>query len=312
MKNTIFRKVSIERLSSPEQLDQMITVTDPRGWIVLLTVLFMLMAFGIWAFFGSIKTSVDGRGILLKSGGVRNIIHYASGQLYDIKVAPGDMVREGEVIARIDRGEIVDEILQLKKDLELIDSVTDQEGYRKLEESIKELQSKLEAETNIVSQYSGRVLEVRLNKWDMLQAGEPLISIEPMGDGIKDLEGLFYISAKEGNKLGPGMEVFLSPSSVKKEDYGYMIGKVVTVSDYPVTHQNMVKTLGSDELAEVFSQSGPVVEVHVDIISNSSTISGYQWTNSMGPAMKINSGTLCEGRITLSSQRPISMILPVE
>jgi HlyD family secretion protein len=133
-----------------------------------------------------------------------------------------------------------------------------------------------------------------------------------MGEGIKDLQGLFYIPAKEGNRMNPGMEVFLSPASVKKEDYGYMMGRVVSVSDYPVTYQNMVKALGSEELAKDFSQSGPVVEVYVDVISNSDTVSGYQWTNSVGPAMKINSGTLCDGRIVVSNQKPISMVLPVD
>lgn len=312
MKNSIFRKVSLERLSSPEQLDQMITITDPRGWIVLITIIFMLIGFAVWSVCGSIKSSVDGKGILLRSGGVRNITHNITGQIYDIRVVPGDMVRKGEVIARIDRSETVSEILQLKRKLEITDPSSNQEDYLSIKDKIAELQVKLEAESNIISQYFGRVLEVRFNRWDILQAGESFISIEPMGDDIKELEGVLYVSAEEGNKLSPGMEVFLSLAPVKKEDYGYMLGKVVSVSDYPVTRQNMVKTLGSDELTEVFSQSGPVVEVYVDIISNSNTVSGYQWTNSMGPAMKINSGTLCEAKIIISSKKPISLLLPVQ
>ena len=31
----IFRKVALERLSSPEQLDQLLQVTDPKGWMAL-------------------------------------------------------------------------------------------------------------------------------------------------------------------------------------------------------------------------------------------------------------------------------------
>ena len=31
----IFRKVALERLSSPEQLDQLMQVTSPKGWLAL-------------------------------------------------------------------------------------------------------------------------------------------------------------------------------------------------------------------------------------------------------------------------------------
>ena len=34
--NGIFRKVSLDRLSSPEKLDQLLPVTDRKGWLALL------------------------------------------------------------------------------------------------------------------------------------------------------------------------------------------------------------------------------------------------------------------------------------
>ena len=47
--SNIFRKVSLERLASPEQLDQLMRVTDARGWVALAGLgLILLTAVGWW------------------------------------------------------------------------------------------------------------------------------------------------------------------------------------------------------------------------------------------------------------------------
>ena len=38
MNEVLFRKVSLDRLSSPEQLDQLLRVTDPKSWLGLFAV----------------------------------------------------------------------------------------------------------------------------------------------------------------------------------------------------------------------------------------------------------------------------------
>lgn len=317
MQNSLFRKVALERLSSPEQLDRMMTVTSLKGWIALAAAIFLISTFIVWSFLGTISTRVVGQGILLKSMGVYNISHSADGRIYDIKVVPGDMVKKGEIIARIDRDDIAGQINDLKHQLDMLNkeqSPASEQGNRDKEsilENIQKLQYKLEAESCIISPYSGRVLEIKINKWDAVSPGIPIMSIEPTGSGIKELEGFLFVPAQEGDKIMPGMEVFLAPASVKKEDFGYMLGRVVAVSDYPVTYQGMVNTLGSKEIADIFSRSGPMVQVSVDIITARETPSGYKWANSKGPSMKINSGTLFTGQVAVSKQKPVKMIFPI-
>ena len=73
MKNSIFREVSLERLSSPEQLDQMMSVTSPRAWFALIGISAILLTAILWGIFGSIPYKTNGEGILIKSEGVYNI-----------------------------------------------------------------------------------------------------------------------------------------------------------------------------------------------------------------------------------------------
>lgn len=53
----IFRESSIERVTSPEQLNEYIRVAKPSVWIVLSAVVVLLAGAMVWAVFGTIETS---------------------------------------------------------------------------------------------------------------------------------------------------------------------------------------------------------------------------------------------------------------
>ncbi len=61
----LFRKSSIERLSSPEQLDRAIVVTSPMSWSVLAGIAIIIVCFSIWAFCGTMPTTLTAKGIIL-------------------------------------------------------------------------------------------------------------------------------------------------------------------------------------------------------------------------------------------------------
>ena len=54
-KNTIFRKKSIDRVSSPESLNDYIRVTSPSVWIVLIAILVLLTGLLMWSIFGRLE-----------------------------------------------------------------------------------------------------------------------------------------------------------------------------------------------------------------------------------------------------------------
>ena len=432
MKQDLFRKVSLDKLSSPEQLDKLITVTTPKAWLSLLAIGFILVAAVIWGIFGSIPTKINGQGILIKGGGIFNVVHSDTGQVTDIRVAAGDRVRAGDVVARIDQPELIikindektrleqlknlknhngsegenlpaelyefsdslnqarsylaiqeaefqgnikkagisleqartrennqrdrvekltqllnagavsrDEYLQAEKDLELcqldvrdatvaLEQLTasysaniekDRNSLSLLEgelstmitdstEKIKRLQDQIDSSSSIVSQISGRVLEVKVNRGDVVQPGKSLVSLEREGKTVM-LEVVMYVPAEDGKKIVPGMEAQVSPTTVKKEEHGYMLGKVVSVSEYPSTMQGMMLVLGNEQLAARLAGQGAPLEVRINVIADEATVSGYKWSSSQGPPLKINSGTLCTGSVTVSEERPISMVIPI-
>ncbi len=53
--NNIFREKSIERVSSPEALNDYIRVTTPSVWIVLAATVLLLVGMLAWSIFGTVE-----------------------------------------------------------------------------------------------------------------------------------------------------------------------------------------------------------------------------------------------------------------
>jgi HlyD family secretion protein len=96
-----FRKKSLEKLSSPEQLDTMIQITNRSGWIALLTVGFCLVVALAWGIYGRIPTKLSGVGILENPKGLLAVKAASSGQLDDIQITLMQRVVKGDLLAVI-------------------------------------------------------------------------------------------------------------------------------------------------------------------------------------------------------------------
>ena len=63
MDNSLFRKSSLERISSAEQLNEYVKITNPRLWFILSGFFALLIAVAIWAFTGTIPETVKYTGV---------------------------------------------------------------------------------------------------------------------------------------------------------------------------------------------------------------------------------------------------------
>ena len=62
-KKSIFRKKSLDRVTSPESLNDYIRVTSPSVWIVLIAILVLLAGLLAWSIFGRLEVK-DANGII--------------------------------------------------------------------------------------------------------------------------------------------------------------------------------------------------------------------------------------------------------
>mgnify|MGYP000941344485 CR=1 FL=1 len=311
MEQNIFRNTALRQLSSPDQLDQLIRITSPRAWLALLAVGLLVASAVTWGFMGIISTKGAGQGILLNNGGVYTLESHITGPVTDVRFAAGDAVNKGDVIARIDRPELVEEIHELLGEIqELRDGQqTDSDEYRQADASLKRLRARLDYESRIVSPISGRILKMNIHKGTMVQQGTSLAALEQDGGTVR-LEAVLYLPASLGGELHPGMEAQVSPVNISREKYGYMLGRVISVAKYPETAQSLLQTLGNENLAAMLSGRDASLQVRVELIVDSTTASGYKWSSPAGPPISISSGALVQGEIVIRRERPIERVIP--
>jgi HlyD family secretion protein len=162
--------------------------------------------------------------------------------------------------------------------------------------------------SEVLSPIAGRVLEIKTSTGSVLAVGTPVVLIED--EGTK-LEAVVYIPADQGKSVKPGFQVRLAPSTVKREEFGTMIGTVSNVSEFPVTPQGMTAVLHNDQLVKLFSKDGAPYAVSVSLDQDASTPSGYRWAVGKGPQVHLTSGTLAQADITTRSRRPLDLVVPL-
>ncbi len=372
MASNLFRKKALERLSSPERLDELMQVTSPAGWLALAGLGFAILAAIVWGIVGSIAVKVDGKGILMRGGSVFEVTATLAGHVLAVEVEPGQMVRSGDVVLRLEQPELRVRYENTKEELAAISGHGAEqavaqaqllaryqtraaelrkkiESQRKLverglltgsqllqtqaeltatEESIanlrassagrsvqieqvrarlKELEAQ-QAQLIVKSPYNGRVLEVTTNVGDVVQPGARLVTLE---DPSQPLKAVLFVPAAEGKKIAPGMPANVSPSTVRPEEFGYIVGKVEELSEFPLTPEALKRILRNEQLAQELAGRATPIRVTVELMPQPEAPSGFRWTSGKGPPLKVFPGTLCQGSVVVETKRPIAYIIPL-
>ncbi len=325
MGEELFRKSALDKLASPERLDELMEVTPGKGKVALLTFGAMAVGLVVWSIFGNIPERVDGSGILVRGGGNRQLTAGGDGTLTSLKITLNDSVKDGQIVGQISQIGSSEEIKtakqgfdQAQRDYEMskvedeatiagiratINSVESEkrrtqellqkarENLARLRESFSQglvtrptvdqadrdvagLQAQLTGKDSqiasqnaqirsvgqrirakeeavakarrelervsvttsslarLTSTVEGKVIELRKRAGDFVRTGEVVAVIEPPSSAI---EPVVYIDSANGKRVKPGMEVQVSPSTVRREEYGFMKGEIQVVGDYAVT-----------------------------------------------------------------------------
>ena len=405
---SLFRQAALDQLSSPDELDRALRVTSPRAWLALTALASLVSMALVWSVVGAIPTQVTGEGILLRAGGVSQIVSTAAGRLTGFTVTAGDLVTPGQLLGNVAQPDLLVELENARAELtaarlvqaalaqfQAVDAqqqttlfqsqrdeatrtiaeageqarwlaerlkveetllaqrllledklfetrrsaLTEQARQETARTKLKEitlaegtwrnratqdmttarlkteeaerkvggLAKRVQAASAIVSTTAGRVVEVIVADGQLVAAGESVLSFEPV---TGPLEALIYLPAADGKKVQPGMAVRLAPVTVKPEEFGYITGRVRTVSSFPATAKGMKRVLQNDGLVTTLSAKGSPFEVFVTLTPDSATVSGYRWTSGAGPAVGLFSGTMATALVTQRTQRPIELVLP--
>jgi HlyD family secretion protein len=163
------------------------------------------------------------------------------------------------------------------------------------------------ASTEVRTTVAGRVIELLKRQGERVKNGDVVAVIEPPGS---EFEAVVYVSSDVGKRIKEKMPTQISPSGVKREEFGYMKGTIARVADYAATQEAAVSAVGNPELVKKFLGGGPKFELRVAPTADPNTPSGFAWSSSKGPPLRITSGTEVTLAIIVDSHPPIQEVLP--
>ncbi|WP_081608930.1 NHLP bacteriocin system secretion protein [Paramagnetospirillum caucaseum] len=414
---SIFRQVALERLSTPEQLDQVMRVTSPLSWLMAGSVAVLIVTALIWSLVATIPVKVSAQGILISPGGVLTVSSEHGGRITELLVRSGQRVSVGQLVARLEQPDVRQDLdtakaelgelhrqrqqiiefqgrdnkvqiallAQKKKDIQetlrhlgdrihwlsererneaglLAKQYIDRNRYinTKIElnsavearskaanelkqverdettlsigkerelldkemligaasRKIEALEERLARQSTVISPYSGDIVEFKVNQGEVVDKGKALFSLLPARSESAaqakggDLIAVVYVNPNDGKKVRPGMPVQVAPSTVKREEYGFIMGHVKAVAEIPSTSEGMMRILKNQQLVTSLSGGGAPFEVVVELERDPATPTGFKWSSSRGPEAEINTSTLADSTITVRSIHLISLAIP--
>jgi HlyD family secretion protein len=179
-----------------------------------------------------------------------------------------------------------------------------------LKRNIAQLKQRLAGISDIKSDRTGKILELNVNSGQIIAPGSRIGTIQIEEPSAK-LLAVTYLPVSEGKKVQKGMKLQITPTTVKREQYGGIIGTIKNVSDFPTTKEAAINLVGNPDIVNSLVTSEAQIEITAELQPNKNTPSGYQWSSSNGPQLQMTSGTTTSVRVTIDEQAPITFALPI-
>ena len=183
---------------------------------------------------------------------------------------------------------------------------------QEVKREISKLELQLSTNSKIVSKQNGQILEITVAPSQVVNAGTRIGNINEE-IASSQLVGITFFSIADGKKIQPGMTLQITPQTVKRERFGGILGNVTAVSSFPITKESAVSVVGNAEVMEglISQKSDGLIQVSANLMTDPSTVSGYRWSSSRGPAIKISPGTTTVVRVKVEDRVPITYIFPI-
>ena len=242
-------------LRSPDQIRSTLKVTALPTYLLACTALLLIGAFFVWGFLGSVSDKVYYSGVVFPSEGTTDVSLPNRGMVRTLFVRSGDHVSQGQTIALIS-----------------------------VEDSYSILTSTVE----------GTVISTKVDN-EPFEAFEPIISVVSGNESQTQRSMLIaYIDNAGQRDLREGMMAQVWPEDEKRDEIGYVKGKVVRIDRYPVAADEVRQTLKSEEMARRLLESGEMMyQVNIELLPAPDDPSRYDWSFGVPDNVSMNVGTYC-------------------
>jgi len=274
MGNDVSKERREDSLQSPEQISDHLRVTYVPAYLLATAVTVLLLAFIVWGVLGTVSDKVYYSGVVFPAQGTTDIMLPNQGIVRSMMVRDGDSVRLGQTVALV--------------------SIGDSHSF-------------------LTSTVSGLVVSTKADN-EPFEAFEPIVSVvgsDYYGQPQRALL-LAYADNEAQRDLRVGMEAQVWPADEKRDEIGYVRGRIRQVVRYPANVAKVRQILKSDVLAKQLLEqddgehrsSDAVYEVLIDLQRSPTDSTCYDWSFGVPENVSMDFGTYCS---VLTETRRLSM-----
>jgi len=258
---------SEKRAQSPEQISEHIRVTAIPTYLLATAIIVLLGAFIVWGFLGNVSDKAYYSGVVFPVQGTTDITLPNKGMVRTMLVHNGDSVHKGQTVALV--------------------SIGDSHSF-------------------LTSTVTGLVISTKTDN-EPFEAFDPIVSVidENAGEQSQRTQLIAYADNEAQRDLRIGMVAQVWPADEKRDEIGYVRGRITQVVRYPADADEVRQTLKSNILAKRLLEQGDVVyEVRIELLRSPEDSTRYDWSFGEPVDVSMGIGTYCS---VLTETRRLSM-----
>lgn len=247
----------MDTIQSPNQIGEHLRVTSVPTYLLAAAIIILFGAFFVWGFLGNVSDKAYYSGVVFPVQGTTDITLPNKGMVRTMLVHNGDIVQKGQTVALLSIGD---------------------------------------SHSSLTSTVNGLVISTKTDN-EPFEAFDPIVSVIDgnASDGQSQHTQLIAYADNEAQRdLRIGMETQVWPADEKRDEIGYVRGRITQVVRYPAAADEVRKTLKSNILAKQLLEQGDVVyEVRIDLLRLPEDSTRYDWSFGEPADVSMGIGTYC-------------------
>ena len=248
---------SEKTLQSPDKIADHLRVTYVPAYLLAAAIGLLLAAFVVWGVLGTVSDKVYYSGVVFPVQGTTDVTLPNKGIVRTMLVQNGDSVHLGQAIAMV--------------------TVGDSYSF-------------------LTSTVDGLIISAKTDN-ELFEAFEPIISVvdNKTTSPSQQTQLIAYADNDAQRQLRIGMEVQVWPANEKRDEIGYVRGRISHVVRYPARISKVRQKLKSDILAKQLTGDGKnlVYEVQIDLRRAPNDSTSYDWSFGKPDDVSMEIGTYC-------------------
>ncbi len=171
------------------------------------------------------------------------------------------------------------------------------------------LERRRENEYGIRSDVAGQVDDMPIEVGDYVEAGDRLFKLLPPSTSGALLQVVAFLPQGTGKVALAGDRVQLAPRFADPSRYGYMEGRLASISELAAIPKELSELIGNPLIvSQLLERQALVAEISLEL--DPATPSGLKWSSIVGWPGKIGPGVILDVEIVYQVDRPIDLFLP--